>query len=180
MSKGLVVGQKTIFKAELFEVKEIEIELSNGSKKIHHIAERRPTVSVFPITDLYDIYLVSQYRYLFRKVTLESMAGFINTNESPLQAAKRELEEETGLVASHWEELQRVELAASVFKASIYIFLAKDLEQRKQRPDESEDITVVKLPLSLAVEKVISGEINHASSIIGILLLDRLRKLKKI
>lgn len=180
MSHIKIVSEKTIFKAKLFDVYETEIVLPNGEKRIHHNAKRHPTVTVFPLTQAYDIYLVSQYRYLHKKVTIEAMAGFIDSGETSLQAAKRELKEETGLTATHWEELARAEFAASVFKGTAHLFLAKGLEPGESNPEPGEEITIIKMSLEDAVKKVILGEINHSASMIGILMLDRLRRKKKL
>lgn len=175
-----ILSQKTIFKADLFNVKEIKFLSSKGKKKIHHIAQRNSTVSVFPLTEAYDIYLVSQYRDALGKVALEAVAGFINGNETTLAAAKRELKEEAGILAAQWEELARIEMASSVFKGINYLFLAKGLENTLQNLQDDEKIKVVKVSLRDAVAKIMSGEINVSSSVIGILLLDKLRKEKKL
>ncbi len=174
------LSQKTIFKADLFSVKEIKFLSLKGKKKIHHIAKRNSTVSVFPLTETYDIYLVSQYRETLGKVALEAVAGFIDGNETTLAAAKRELKEEAGISAEQWEELARIEMASSVFKGINHLFLAKGLEKTSQSLQDDEEIKVVKMPLQDAVNKVMSGEINVSSSVIGILFLDKLRKEKKI
>lgn len=176
----MITSEKSILKYKLFEVRELKITVSEGKNKVHRIVNRYPTVSVFPLTEKNEIYLVSQYRYLLKKITLEAMSGFIEEGETTVQAAKRELEEETGLSAMQLEELMRVELSASVIKAVSHIFLAKGLEQGSQKQDEEEKITVIKMPLKEAVKKVLSGEINHASSMIGILLLDKLKQERKI
>lgn len=170
-----VVSEKVILKAKLFDVKELEIERL-GKKVIHLVADRHPTVSVFPLTDKNELYLVSQYRYLLKERTLEAMAGFINENEEPLTAAKRELEEETGLVASGWTNLGEIQLSASVFKAESTLYLAKNLTQHEQKQDEGEDIAVVKMKLEDILEKVLNGEINHSATVIGILLLDKMMR----
>lgn len=174
------LSRKTIFKADLFSVEEIKFLSLKGKKKIHHIAKRNSTVSVFPLTEAYDIYLVSQYRDILGKVALEAVAGFIDGNETTLAAAKRELKEEAGISAGQWEELARIEMVSSVFKGTNYLFLAKGLEETLQNLQDDEEIKVVKISLEDAVDKVMSGEINVSSSVIGILLLDKLRKEKKI
>jgi len=180
MSDITILSEKIKFKAELFTVTETVLRLKNGKKTIHHNVERHTTVNIFPLTSSYEIYLVSQYRPLLKKTTLEAVAGFIEEKETSLAAAKRELKEEAGLRAFHWEEIARIEAAASVVKASTHLFLAKGFEEGEQEQDEDEDITLVKIPLEEAVQKVITGEINAAGSMIGIMLLDRLRKEKKI
>lgn len=175
-----IASEKVVYKARLFEVKEQEILLPNNKKHIYATVERRPTVSVFPLTDKNDLYLVSEYRQLFEKKILGAVAGHIDENETSLAAAKRELKEEVGMLASHWEEIARIEKSASVIKETCHIFLARDLEQGKPEPDEVENIELVKLSLKEAALKVMSGEINNAATMIGILMLDKLRTERKL
>lgn len=180
MSQWKIVSQKSVFKAELFDVKEVEIENSVGKRKIHHEVERASVVSIFPLTDKFDIYLISQYRQMLKKTVLEAVAGYIKNNESTIAAAKRELKEEAGIEAEQLEEIARVQVAGSVFKGTVNLFLAKGLGIGDNNLDEDEEIELVKMPLSVAVEKVMSGEINHSASMIGILMLDKLRKEKRL
>ena len=180
MDKWKNISQKSIYKARFFEVKEKVALLPNNKKHIYATVERRPTVSVFPLTDRNDLYLVSEYRQLFEKKILGAVAGHIDENETSLVAAKRELKEEVGMSAYQWEEIARIEKSASVIKETCHIFLARDLERGKPEPEEGEDIELVKLSLKEAATKVMSGEINNASTMIGILILDKLRSEKKL
>ncbi len=180
MNKASIKSSKTVLESSLFHVVQSELVYPSGRLVTHHDIYRQPTVSVFPITPTYEIYLVTEYRYLLKKTMLEAMAGFMNTNETPLAAAKRELQEETGLKAEQWELLRTIDMAASVIKAQSHLFLAKGLEEGIATPEEDEDITLIKMPLEEAVQKVMTGEITTSASTIGILLLDRLRKEKKL
>lgn len=180
MSRWKLVSQKSIFRAKLFDVKQIEFENKNGKKKIHHVVERSSIVSVFPLTDSYEIYLISQYRYTLNKTVLEAVAGHIEKKETVIAAAKRELKEETGIIADQLEEIARIEMSGSVFKSKAHLFLAKGLEIGDNKLDDDEEIALVRMPLSEAVEKVMTGEINHATSMLGILMLDKLRTQKKL
>jgi ADP-ribose pyrophosphatase len=180
MSQWKIISQKPVFKAELFDVKELTFESADGKKKIHHEAERTPVVSVFPLTSKNEIYLISQYRSMWKKTVLEAVAGYINKNETTIAAARRELKEETGIEAEQLEEMARVQLAGSVFKSTVNLFLAKGLIVGQNNLDEDEEISVVKMPLVQAVEKVMMGEINHSASMIGILMLDKLRAQKRL
>lgn len=175
-----IVAEKVVYKARFFEVKEQEVSLPGNKRRNYQIVERLPTVIVFPLSDTYILYLISQYRHIFRKRIIEAVSGHIDKGETSLAAAKRELQEEAGIVASQWEEIARIQKSASVIKETSHIFLARDLEQGKSKPEQGEDITLVKLSLNEAVAKVMNGKINNAASMIGILMLDKLTREKKL
>lgn len=180
MTQWKITSQKTILRTKLFNVKEIEFGNKKGKKKIYHQAERVPVVSIFPLTDTYEIYLISEYRYMLDKTVLEAVAGHVDKKETTIVAAKRELKEEAGITSHQLEEIARIEMAGSVFRSKNYLFLAKGLEIGDNKPEDDEQISVVKMPLATAVEKVMTGEINHAASMIGILILDKLRMQQKL
>ncbi len=171
---------KTVLEEKFFRIIEVEVGEKEGKKIYHKVVEANPTVSIFPITNKYEIYLIDQYRYFYGKKVLGAISGNIDKGETALVAAKRELEEETGLAATQWELLSQIELSRSVVNRKAYLYLARDITLGKAHPEDDEDITLVKIPLSEAVEKVFSGEITHAASIIGILMLDKLRKEKRL
>lgn len=182
MTHNKILSEKTTFKGEenTFDVKKIELEFPNKKRATHYIAERVPVSVVLPLTPKYEIYLISQYRYLLKKTILEAVSGRIDKGENALEAAKRELLEEAGIIAGSIEELNRIELASSFFRAKVSLFLARDLEVLSQKLEDSEQIEVIKMPLSEAVKKVMDGEIQAASAIIGILMLDKLKREKKL
>ncbi|HSW88026.1 MAG TPA: NUDIX hydrolase [Candidatus Saccharimonadales bacterium] len=180
MNDVKILSAKPVYHANLFDVIEKEIELRNGKKLTHYNVERHPTVSIFPITEKYEIYLIKEYRYLLGKTVLEAPAGFINPQENTLVAAKRELKEETGITAVQWEKLTSIEIASSVIRAQAHLFLAKELEIGKADPEEDEIIEVIKMPLDEAVNKVMTGEISSGSTIAGIMMLDKLKREKKL
>lgn len=175
------VTSKSVLKAKLFHVDEEHIVYPSGKKVIHHTAKRKPVVVIFPVTEKHEIVLVSEYRYMLDKTVLAAAAGFMDKEgETPLQTAKRELKEELGLKANQWELLAKVELASSVFKGEAYLFLVKDLEEGEQALEEDEEISMVKMPIAEAAQKVMTGEISNAASIIGILMVEKLWRERKI
>ncbi len=181
MAKHPSVTSKSVFNAKLFHVEEEELIYPSGKKAIHHTAKRKPVVVMFPLTENNELVLVSEYRYMFDKTVIAASAGFMDKEgEMPLQTAKRELREELGIQASQWEQLAKVELASSVFYGQAYLFLARDLEFSKQELEEDEEIEMVKLSIEEAVAKVMTGEITNSASIIGILMIDRLKREKKL
>ncbi len=180
MTNVQVISSKTIVKAKYVEFKELRVLVGGKNKDKYYNLHRTPVSMVFPITDNYEVYLVSEYRLLYEKRVLGAVAGFIDTGETSLQAAKRELSEEAGITANHWEEILRTELAGSIVKATIHIFLATGLEIGQHNREISEDIELVRMPLDEAVQRVLDGQINNASAVAGLLLLDKLKKEKKI
>lgn len=116
-------------------------------------------------------HLVGQYRFPLNKYSWEIPEGGGNLDISPLETAKRELLEETGLKANHWEELIRLNTSNSVTDELGIIYLAKDLEQFDAQPDEDEDLTIKKLPFEEAFQMVLSGEILDSLSVTAILRL---------
>ena len=180
MGKWKVASRKKLLKTKFFDVEEEKIILPNGTKHIYKTAVRKPVSMVIPLTEDYEIYMIKQYRYLYNDCLTELVAGHIDDNESPLAAAKRELKEETGLTAKHWEEIKRLEGSASVFKSKVHLFLAKDLEEGKSSPEDGEEIDLIKVPLKKAVEMVMNGEVNTTSVMYAILLLEKLIKEKRL
>lgn len=179
MTTQKVVSEETVFSTDKFTIKKSLLRV-NGEKRLHYDIWRNPVVAIFPLTDKNELYLISEYRYLFKKAVLGSVAGFIDKDEPPLKAAKRELQEETGLKAQKWKDLGVVDLARSVLKSQVHFFLAQDISQGDSNPEDDEEISVVKIPLKDAVEKVIKGEITTAASIIGILMIDKLLEKRKL
>lgn len=180
MDKWKTLSSKKILISKLFEVVETESELPSGIKKTQQNVIRKPTVCVFPVENNF-VYLVSEFRELWNERMLHSVAGFEDKEgENSLQTAQRELLEEAGMTASHWKELVKMRLAGSVVKGTVSLFLAKDLKQSSQSLEDDETIDVVKLRLEDAVDKVLSGEISDSATMVGILILENLKKQKKI
>lgn len=175
--KQNILSKKPIFKAKFFTVNELEIEIKPGVKRVHHNVERVPIVYIFPLTENDEIYLASQYRYNVGKEVLDAIAGHIEEGEEPLAAAKRELVEETGLNAGKWTQLSSAELGVGTVLTKVHMYVAQNLILGETNFDEGEDISLVKLPFSEALEKVVKGEINVVSGMTGLLLIDKLKQL---
>lgn len=171
-----VLSKKTILKDALFEIVEEKVQYKNGRESIHNNVYRKEAVSVFALTPEYELYFIKQYRYMLGKSILEAPAGFLNNGEDALVAAKRELKEETGITANKWKKLVVMGAAASVVYWEQPLFLAQDLELGISSPEDGEEISLVKISLDAAIEKIMSGEITTGSSIIGVLMLDKMRQ----
>jgi 8-oxo-dGTP pyrophosphatase MutT (NUDIX family) len=96
----------------------------------------------------------------------------------PLESAKRELKEETGLSADYWEELMHLHTSNSVTDERGIVYVARGLSAGDTEFGETEDLQIIKLPLEEAVARVMSGEISDAISVAGLLALTQQMKTK--
>jgi 8-oxo-dGTP pyrophosphatase MutT (NUDIX family) len=118
-----------------------------------------------------NIYMVNQFRFVLNQDSLEIPEGGGGLDIDPLLSAKRELKEETGLVANSWEKLMELHLSNSVSNEKAIVYLAKELKQGEMELEETEDIVVSKLSLKEAYELVNEHKITDAISVAAILKL---------
>ncbi len=141
-----------------------EILLPNGNKGVREVIRHPGAVCVIPVTEDGEVIFVNQFRYAFNKVTLEVPAGKLEKGEDPLEAAMRELSEETGLSARNVVYLGELYTTPALIDEVIHMYLATDLVEGEQHLDEDEFINTLTMPLSEAVEKVMNGEIKDAKT----------------
>lgn len=123
-----------------------------------------------------NIWLVGQHRYPLNEWSWEIPEGGGPKGIEVLESAKRELKEETGLVAEKWTVIQRAHLSNSVSDEEGFVFLAEELKQENLELEDTEaDMKMWKLPFSNALQMVTEGEITDSLSVMGILKLFYLR-----
>lgn len=175
MKNVTVNSEKVILDADLFKVVEYDLTFSGEVHRVYKSVKRDNSVSVFPVEGDY-IYLIRQYRYLIEQETIEAVAGMIDKKETSFDAAKRELKEELGFTAKSWKDILTYQSAASIISYQHSLFLAKNLQKGQVSLDETENITILKMTIEEAVNGVMTGKINTAGSMMGILLIDKMRK----
>jgi ADP-ribose pyrophosphatase len=171
-------NKKIVYQSKFFQVNQVEVE-HRGKKFTKDIIERRDVVLILPLNEHNELYLVSQYRDALQKMSLEIVAGQMDEGEDSLKAAKRELEEETGLQAGSLKQLAVWQQSANMIGKN-YLFLATDLEEGESSQDDDEDIETVKIPFDDVLKKIETGEIDVVSSVASLLLLDKLKKEGKV
>lgn len=123
-------------------------------------------------------WLVGQWRYTLDEWCWEIPEGGGALDTDPIESAKRELKEETGLVAERWTMIQRAYLSNSVSDEEGFLFLAEDLTQQESELEDTEaDLKVWKLPFKDALQMVLTGKITDSLSVMGILKVARLKGL---
>lgn len=180
MIKWQLLSEEVVYDAPLFKVKKKKFKLPNGSFRNYSVIERNPASMVFPIDEDCNIYLLKQYRYIFDTEILEAVAGYIDKGEKSIDTAKRELKEEAGIIARKWDKIAESQGSSSIIKMDIDLFLARNLSFEDANPTESEQIELVKISIKEAVQRVLKGEIKNSPTVIGILVIDKLKQMGKI
>ncbi|NLT10482.1 MAG: NUDIX hydrolase [Ruminococcus sp.] len=157
------------FKGKIFTITHDIVELENGSTAVRDVLLHHGGVCVIPVTENNEIYMVKQFRYPFRRVTLEVPAGKLEKGEDHAECGRRELLEETGCVCSEYIYLGEMYPTPAYNTEVTYMYLAKGLEIRKQDLDEDEFLDVVTVPLAKAVDMVMKDEIKDGKTQIAIL-----------
>jgi 8-oxo-dGTP pyrophosphatase MutT (NUDIX family) len=143
--------------------------------KIHF---KNKGIGIIPVDNEGNTWLVGQYRYTLNEFHWEIPEGGAPLNEDPLTAAQRELKEETGLTAKKWTQLLRMNTSNSVTDEECLIYLAEDLQQGDSELEDTEaDLKVRKVPLKEALDMVVRGEIADSMSMMGLLMLGRMKGL---
>jgi 8-oxo-dGTP pyrophosphatase MutT (NUDIX family) len=133
-------------------------------------------VGVVPMDDEDRVVLVGQYRYTVDAYSWEIPEGGVPPSEDPLEGARRELREETGIEAAEWRELGRIHLSNSISDEAGIVYLATGLTDGKPSPDGTEDLEIRRVPFDEALEMTRDGRITDMLSVVGLqrVALDRL------
>lgn len=170
------LSTRLVYENPWIKVHEDEVQLPNGQTTIYGVvAANQDFVGMVPFIDKETVLLIRQYRYIQDEVTWEIPTGGIEANETPEQAAQRELGEETGYRANRLKLMNIMRSNKAIMREVGYIFLAEDLCAAPAQPDETEDIELVPVALDEALEMVTRYEITDCVSIIGLLMADKHR-----
>lgn len=149
-----------------------QVQNPKGTAGIYGVVHfKNRAVGVVPLDEEGNTWLVRQSRYPLNQFTWEIPEGGAAEGECTLTAGKRELQEETGLSASYWDELLRLHLSDSVTDEQAVVYVARGLMQGSPDLEDTEDIEVKRVALTEAVDMVMQGEITDAISVAALLKL---------
>jgi len=158
------------------EVQHHQVLNPSGGEGIYgQVNFKNIAVGVVPVDAEGNTYLVGQFRFPLEEYSWEIPEGGCPIGEDVLAAAKRELLEETGLLAQNWTVISRIHTSNSVCNEVGFIFLAENLTQGEAEPEETEDLKIKKITLKAAVELVMNNQITDSISIAGLLKVARLK-----
>ena len=143
-----------------------------GNRGIYGVVSfKNIAVGIVPIDEEGYTWLVGQYRYPLGAYSWEIIEGGGGLDADTLPAAKRELKEETGLEAREWKELLRLNTSNSVTDERAVVYVARGLSQGTWSPEETELLSLKRLPLTEAIAMAMRGEIQDSISLAALLKL---------
>ncbi len=171
------VSSREIYENPWISVREDQVVRPDGNSGIYGaVSMKNRAVGVVPLHADGTVTLVGQFRYTMGEYSWEIPEGGCAAGEKPIDCARRELSEETGLFCGKIEALgAEIHLSNSVTDERGDLFLATELTQGEARPEGTEKLVVKRIPLGEAVEMALRGEINDGLSVIGLLLAAQLR-----
>ena len=169
------ITEKEVYNNPWIYVAEHQVLNPSGNQGIYgKVHFKNKAIGIIPIDEEGNTWLVGQYRYTLDEYSWEIPMGGGPNEVGILESAKRELKEETGLIAKNWENILRIHTSNSVTDEEGFVFIARDLEQGETEFEETEQLEIRKLSFKEALDMVMTGEITDSLSIAGILKADRL------
>lgn len=165
-----ILSEKEVYDNPWIKLTEYSVINPSGGPGIYgKVSFKNKAIGIVALDGQMNTYLVGQYRFPLEDYSWEIPEGGCPEDMHPLEAAKKELEEETGLKANSWEVLLEMHLSNSVTDEHAIVFLAWDLEQGEASPEDTEELEIKKLPFDEAYEMVEEGEITDSVSVAAIL-----------
>ncbi len=165
-----ITSETVVYNNPWINLTEYQVINPSGNPGIYgkvHFKNR--AIGIVPLDEDLNTWLVGQYRFVLNQYSWEIPEGGGPIADDPLQAAKRELLEETGLKANKWDEVQRMHLSNSVSDELCIIYVARGLEQFEAEPEDTEQLLIKKLPFEEVYRMVCSGEITDSVTVAAVL-----------
>lgn len=162
------IESELIFDGRVVKLYKDRIELPTGQKSFREVVKHSGGVVILAKKED-KILLVKQFRYPMKEVLYELPAGKLEIGEDPFEAAKRELEEETGYCANKWTDLGFVYTSPGYSDEKLYLYEAEDLEFTHCHPDEGEIIQAFEYKYDDVLKMINNGEINDAKTLCALM-----------
>ena len=165
-----ILNKKEVYDNPWIKVTEYDVLNPKGGKGIYgKVHFKNLAIGIIPLDDDLNTYLVGQYRFTLNQYSWEIPEGGGPHHADILESAKRELKEETGLVAQEWTKLMDFHLSYSVCDEHGGIFMARKLSQEEAMPEDTEELAIKKLPFDEAYQMVEKGIITDSLAVAAIL-----------
>lgn len=175
-----IISSEIAYKGKWLTIRKDEIISFNEINATNEVLERNDIVLIVPREKDF-FYFVEQYRYAVRSRSLEFPQGFVNAGETPLEAAKRELKEETGFDAKYIELLNIIWPMAGYSNQTLHIFFSEDFEKGEQNLDHTEKgLGIKKVPYKQIDELIRKGAIKNGPTLAALSVLHSQKAVRKL
>ena len=151
-----------VYRDSFIHVWKDEVVQPDGKDGQHVVVGMKPGVCVLAIDDEMNLRLTNEFHYGVGRYSIEAVSGGIEPGEDADVTAVRELQEELGLVAGCWKYLTTVDPFTTIMVSPTRLYFALELTEVESKPDGTETIEKIVMPLETAWQKVVAGEITHA------------------
>lgn len=171
------LSSKPVYSNNWISLTEHQVINPAGGKGIYgEVHFKNYAIGIIAIDEDDKIWMVGQFRFPLKQYSWEIPEGGGPLDQDPLDSAKRELLEETGLVAAEWTEVLRMHLSNSVSDEQAIIYLAKGFTQHQPQPEETEQLQIRKIYFEEAYQMVVEGKVTDAITVASILRMKLIRE----
>lgn len=164
------LNSQRVYHGRILDLFVDEVELPNGHQSLREKVSHLGSVGMVPLDQEGQVILIKQYRYPVEQELIEIPAGKLDPGEDPWECARRETEEEIGLIPGRLVKLATFYTTPGFCNENFHLFLALDLKKGDVNHDDDEFMVTKRVSLERAIEMVASGEIRDAKTIIGLFL----------
>lgn len=176
MAEEKTLSSKLIFEGRKVRLRVDTVQMPSGRESTREIVEHDEVVAIVAIDADDNALLVNQFRYPLGKELLEIPAGGIDGEEKPEEAVRREMQEETGYLPQKVVRMGGFYSAPGFCNEYLHLFLATELTPSRLYDEDTELISLVRIPLAKIPDLITSGGLSDAKSIAGLLTYLEYRK----
>ncbi len=171
LQKPKILKVETVARSRLFTIESVDLTFSNGEQRVYERMRPsdREAVMIVPVIGD-DILLIHEYAVGIESYELGFPKGLIDPGETVLEAANRELMEEVGFGAQHFDVLSKLTMAPSYFSSRMNIVIAKDLYPKSLQGDEPEPLPQTRWPIARMMELLKQPDFNEARNVSALFL----------
>ena len=158
------LSSRRIYDGRILNLRVDEVETEGGKKAIREVVEHHAAVGVLALTEKAEVLLVRQFRYAVGEETLEVCAGLVEDGEDLKEAARREMQEELGLIPGNLREIGRFYASPGFCTELLVLFLAENLRESSLPQDEDEYVRRVEVPCSEIPALLASGAVKDSKT----------------
>lgn len=171
--KFIIKQREVVYRGRAFDVQRIKALLPDGKMSVLDLVQHNPSISMIPLTEKGELLFVRQYRVGSESELMELPAGVLADGEDPLEGARRELREETGMDCRELVYLGQAYLAPGYANELMSFYLARHLFAAPLEQDEDEFLHLEAIPVKQAYAMARRGEIPDSKTLAALFLAEK-------